>query len=180
MRNSLILPPYSEVAKYEGQGNFAVRKYYQWPYSLFYRHKLNMILDFMHKPRYKSILDYGCGLANIFGPTLSKRTSKLVSFDKDDPEPIGKFELIVCASVLEFVDLDYTLKFLKKHLVEGGEIIGASPMTTTISSAYLRLIGDKSKRNPHYYVLRKLNENFNSIYIDEWCGLYYSFKGIDI
>lgn len=178
MSNSLLLPEYNKVAIWEGLGNFAIKKYYKWPFSFFYRKKFKMILDLMDKNRiYRSTLDYGSGPAEIFRKSLSLQSLKVKCVDKalvlGDNE---KFDLIVCASVLEFVDLKKTLPTLKSRLLPGGVLIGASPMDSYWSRLYFRLIKDRNNRNSKRDILNELNKHFWIIKVNEWFGLYFSFK----
>lgn len=179
MPDSLLLPPLSKVIEHEGKGNFAIKRYYKWPFSFFYRHKLKMILDMMDSNRtYSHILDFGCGPAMIFNETLKKRASKVTGIDVNDEIGTKKeYDLIVCASSLEFVNnLDYTLKRLNKLLLPGQALIGASPMQNRITRFYFDLIGDKNIRNPHQMILNSLHRNFFLVRKKEWFGLYFSWK----
>ena len=177
MSNSLLLPKLETISYLEGKGNFAVRKYYKWPERIFYRHKLKMILDLMDVGRvYKSTLDFGAGPAKILEKSLKSRSWKYTAIDHDDAQPIDKFDLIVCGSVLEFVNLDETLKYFKSHLLNGGHIIGASPMDTALSRFYFKKIGDSLKRNNHKSIMQALKKHFHVVDNQEWLGLYFSFK----
>ena len=177
MSHRLLLPPLSTISHLEGTGNFAVSKYYHWPWAPIYQTKLKMMLELLDTRRmYRSTLDYGCGAAQIMRPTLEKLSDKITSVDKDDAEPIGKFDLIICGSVLEFVNLDETLHFFQKHLAQGGQIVGASPMDTPMTRLYL--ISDLNKRHSHHYIMRKLKEYFNVTHSSSWLGLYFSFKAV--
>lgn len=178
MSNSLLLPPLSQVAKWEGQGNYTIKKYYKWPFSLFYRHKLNMILDLMDKHRiYINVLDFGSGRAEIFRRSLSLRSRKVRCVDAYHVINYNeKYDLIICSSILEFVDLKKTIPFLKEHLMRGGSLIGASPMSTKWSNLYFRMIGDNLKRNSQSEILNELRKHFLITKKKEWLGLYFSFK----
>lgn len=178
MSDSLLLPPYSEVMNYEGHGNYAVKKYYQWPFSFFYKKKLKMILDLMDKNRaYVNVLDYGSGKAEIFRRALSFRARKVRCVDKyhgiDSKE---NYDLIICASVLEFVDLKTAVPLLKSHLIKQGSLIGASPMSNKWTNFYFKIIGDKNKRNTQKEILSEIQKHFLIVRKNEWFGLYFSFK----
>lgn len=176
MSNSLLLPPLSKVIDYEGKGNFAIKKYYHLPFSLFYKKKLKMILSLMDEGRkYNSILDFGCGPAQIFRESLQSRGRRVECVDKLD-NISGKYDLIVCASVLEFVNLKETLPYLKSHLIHGGALIGSSPMDTKLSRLYFSLIGDKLQRKSHVEIMRELHKHFWVVKYKKWFGLYFSFK----
>ena len=177
MSNNLILPPLSQVIDHEGKGNFAVSKYYTWPFRYFYCKKLGMIMDMLDEGRvYKSTLDFGAGAARIMERTLKTRTWKYTAIDLDDAQPIEKFDLIVCGSVLEFVDIDDTLKYFKKHLLQGGQIIGSSPMKSILSSIYFTLVNDNMTRHSHKSIMESLEKHFYIVHKREWMGLYFSFK----
>ena len=177
MSNGLLLPPLSQVIQFEGKGNFAVKKYYKWPFSLFYRKKLKMILDMMDDRIYTSILDFGSGPAEVFKKTLKSISKIVICADTYSDIPNKKFDLIVCASVLEFVDnIDKVLCKLNENLLPGQAIVGASPMDTILSRFYFRLIGDKQSRNPHEMILNSLYRNFFLVRTKKWFGLYFSFK----
>lgn len=176
MPNSLLLPPLSQVVDYEGKGNFAIKRYYQFPFSFFYRQKFKMILDMMDTARvYRSTLDFGSGPAEIFRETLKLCSWRVDCVDKLEPLK-EKYDLIVCASVLEFVNLKETLPYLKAHLYHGGALIGASPMNTKLSRLYFRLIGSKSNRHSHKMILSELSKYFFVVKKKEWFGLYFSWK----
>ena len=176
MPDSLLLPPLSKVIDYEGKGNFAIKKYYHWPFSFFYQKKLKMILSIIDKRRnYRFILDYGSGPAEIFRESLSNFGQRVDCVDKLDTID-GKYDLIVCASVLEFVNLKETLPYLKSHLLQSGELVGSSPMDTRLSRLYFKLIGDNLTRNTHQQILRELHKHFWVVKTKEWFGLYFSFK----
>lgn len=173
MLHSLTLPPYNAVKHLDGTGNFAVKKYYQWPFSFFYQKKLKMILEHFESDRtYSKIFDYGAGAAHIFEKTLGKYASQVFSSDwfrADD------YDVIVCASVLEFAPLD-TVVFLKRFLKTGGFISVASPMDTWITRLYFKLIGDKHKRNSHQQIYETIYRNFTIVEYKEWFGIYFSIK----
>lgn len=181
MLNSLLnpikLPDYSLLKKYEGNGNFSIKNYYNFPHSLFYRHKLRMILDMMdHKKVYYNILDYGSG-PGIFSKELISKCTRLTSFDKEDIfNPSWKFDLIICASVLEFVHLDSTLKNLKQIMHLNSRLIVASPMKTPLSNLYFKSISNHAYRHSHTEILSKLSKYFIVESKKEWIGLYFSVK----
>lgn len=178
MFHGLLLPDYNKVSKYEGKGNFAVRKYYKLPYAPFYRHKLNMILDMMDKnTNYNSVLDYGAGKAELFKRTLEARARKVKCVDIGDRlDKSDKFDMIVCASVLEFVNLNLVIPYFKSILLPGGSLVGASPMDTPLSRLYFKLIKDGNKRNSDLEILRQLHKHFWVVKKKKWLGLYFSFR----
>jgi hypothetical protein len=177
-RNDMLhLPPYYKVRHLEGTGNFAVDSYYKFPRRIFYRHKLKMILDMMGDKHYYNILDFGCGKACIFKNDLCGRSDRYIGYEQGDVfNPNWKFNLIVCASVLEFVNLPSTLKMLEGVLAPGGEIIIASPMDTTLSYLYFKLIGDTKGRNTHNEIVAQVSKVFKFEKYESWMGLYFCLK----
>lgn len=179
MSHRLLLPKYKTVKQYEKTGNFAIRRYYRWPYRFFYRHKLRMILDMMDKGRiYDNALDFGCGRAEIFKPSLDRFCVRVKCVDTlADVKPIyWKFELIICGSILEFLTIRTTMTMLRDMLKPRGQIVGASPMDTWSTRLYFRLIGDKKKRKTHEEIMFWVRKNFRVLEYKEWFGLYFSFK----
>lgn len=178
MRHSLVLPPYSKVRDYDGKGNYAIRKYYRLPYSFFYRHKLRMILKELDSKRiYRNLLDFGSGPAEIFRESLERHAITVKCVDTlSYIDPRWKFDVVVCASVLEFVDLDFTVPLLKSIIAPNGMLIGASPMKTRLSKLYFSLIKDSSKRNSHEAIINSISKHFFLVGQKEWFGLYFSFK----
>lgn len=171
MFNRLKLPEYSSLERYEGRGNYALKKYYQFPYSFFYRHKLKMIVNLMHE-KYKNILDFGCG-PGIFTPELKKYALFVIDLEKNDPiNPFWKFDCIVCASVLEFCELEPTLMTLKKLLNPKGVLLIASPMKNMITSLYLKENG----RHSHDQITSAVSKKFRIMEYHAWLGLYFSIR----
>lgn len=179
MLHSLALPKYESVKDYEGQGNYAVAKYYRFPFSFFYRQKLKMIVRMLEKGKiYKNILDFGSGKAEIFREELEKHALQVKCIEAQDILDFRwKFDVVVCASVLEFVQLPVAISILKNVTHKNGMIVGASPMDTWATRLYFRLIGDKNLRNTHKVILNELSKYFFIIEKKEWLGLYFSFKG---
>lgn len=176
MLYGLTLPPYSEVKHLEGTGNFAVKKYYRFPYKLFYLKKLEMISDILYGFKTKrNILDFGCGEAQIFRPELKKHTLSVTSIDKlQEINPSWKFDVIVCASVVEFLPLTTTAKLLKRVLAPGGKIIISSPMQTKLSRFYFWLIQDANQRHTHDEIIDEFLKEFDLLKYKTWAGLYFT------
>ena len=173
---SLRLPHYTTLEHLEGKGNYAVKRYYQFPFSWFYKKKLKMIVELLGDKKYYNILDYGCG-SGIFLTELQRHAQRVVGYDVGDPfNPAWKFDVIVLGSVLEFTNVQYVLNQVKSILKPGGLIVGASPMTTALSQAYFKLIGDTNYRHKHLHIQRVLMENFPQVKFKEWMGLYFSFR----
>ncbi len=171
----LTLPKYSSISHEEGKGNWAVKKYYQFPHRFFYRHKLRMITDMMDK-RYHNILDYGSG-PGVFTPELKKHAHFVTSYDLNSTfDPRWKFEAVVCASVLEFLPLMETLKQINQILKPGGSLFIASPMETKWTNKYFNSIGDKNQRHCHREIKYLVNKVFKLETYKEWLGLYFAIK----
>ena len=181
MPNRLVLPPYETVSEFEGKGNFAIRKYYAQPYRGFYRRKLWMIIDeFEPKRFYRTALDFGSGPACIFKNTLSRVAFSVKCIDdKETIDRRWKFDLITCASVLEFTTPE-TLDLLEWVLAPKGHIIIASPMDTWISNLYFWAIGDKKPRHPHGQILSEVSKRFKILTYKRWLGLYFVIKATKV
>jgi 2-polyprenyl-3-methyl-5-hydroxy-6-metoxy-1,4-benzoquinol methylase len=180
MPNNLTLPPYKSLSHLEGKGNWAIRKYYQWPYSFFYRHKLKMIIKMMAPGMpYYNILDFGAG-PGIFTLELNKHAYFVKSFDLKDPIDLRwQFDVIVCASVLEFVHhLDPTVQFLRKVLKPDGLLLVASPIDSALSRFYFRQIKDKNKRHSHKFIIQTISKHFKITEKRNWLNLYFSLKAV--
>lgn len=179
MLHSLSLPSYSKVKDYEGQGNYAVSRYYKFPFSFFYRQKLKMIVRLLDEGKiYRNILDFGAGKAEIFREELSKHALQVKCTELQDViDPRWKFDVIVCASVLEFTNLVVSLRVLKSLIAPNGMLVAASPMNTWLSHLYFKLIGDKNKRHSHKEILNEAAKHYFITSYKEWFGLYFVFKG---
>lgn len=176
MFDSIALPPYPSLKRYEGKGNWAIKKYYQWPYSLFYRHKLKMIVEMLGKKKHNNILDFGAG-PGIFTKELSKHAISVKSFDLGDVMDLRwKFDVIVCASVLEFVPLEHTLKLLKALMKPKGILIVGSPMDSKFSRAYFKFIKDKNTRYSHQEIIEAMEKVFGIVAEKSWMNLYFTAK----
>ena len=173
----LKLPPYSSIKEFEGHGNYAISKYYKWPYRFFYRHKLKMILNLMEKGKiYHNILDYGSG-PGIFTPELKKHALFVNSFDIDDVlNPRWKYGAVVCSSFLEFSELPFTLHTIRNILNPKGKLYVASPMATGLTKAYFRFIKDKNKRHDHTKILSEISKQFKIEEYHSWLNLYFALR----
>ena len=176
MLHSVQYPPLSEVAHLEGKGNFAVSKYYKWPFKPFYRHKLSMIVDMMGDSHYNRLLDFGAG-SKIFYPELQRHANFVTCVDKFSViNPSWRFDAIVCASVLEFVSLNEIVKILCYIMAPHGVIYVASPMETKLSKFYFNLIGDKLTRHSHQEIKLAIMNNFILEEWKTWNRLYFCLK----
>lgn len=182
MLHSLTLPRYDKVKDFEGLGNYAIKRYYQFPFSFFYCKKLKMILKYFEKCKvYHNILDFGSGKAEIFREELQKHALSVKCVDKIEEVQFNwRFNVIVCASVLEFTHLPVCIQVLRNITEKDGMILGSSPMDTWLSRMYFKLIGDKNSRHSHKEIMREIRSKFFIIDYKEWFGLYFSFKAYPI
>lgn len=172
-------PPYSSLKSYEGQGNWAIGKYYKLPYRPFYRKKLYMIRDMLDKGRiYKNIMDFGSG-PGIFSHELRKHAISVTSVDRADIiDHRWKFECIVAGSTFEFIEkLPMTFLNIYRAASPKSQLIVASPMDTKLTRAYFKLIGDNLVRNSHETICTIMDKWFQIDEYKEWNGLYFVAKG---
>ena len=175
MPYGIKLPPFSKVKSLENTGNFAVSKYYKFPFNWFYCKKLKMALDLMSHNQY-NILDFGAG-CGILTPELKKRSPRVVSVQSlSECRPIWKFDTIVCASVLEFVNLGIYLPYLREMLSPEGELIVASPMKNKWTERYFKLIKNPSTRWSETEIFSAVNKYLKIEEYTEWMGLYFALK----
>ena len=177
----LKLPPYSSLKHLEGQGNYAISKYYKLPYRFFYRYKLRMILGLMPKGViYHNILDFGSG-SGIFELALKKHALFVKQLDLNSIiDRRWKFDAIVCSSVLEFCQFPYTTSLLSDFLKPGGKLYIASPMETKLTRLYFKLIKDKNKRNSHAKILSEISKQFRIEKYHSWMNLYFALRASKI
>ena len=173
----LRLPSFASLRHLEGTGNFAVKKYYTFPYRFFYRHKLRMIVNLMpRKEIYHNILDFGAG-SGIFEPELKRYALFVKRFDTNDViDKRWRFDAIVCASVLEFCQLPHTIGLLHSLLKPGGKLYVASPMETGLTKAYFKWIKDTNKRNSHTKILSDISKQFRIEEYHSWMDLYFAVR----
>lgn len=135
-----------------------------------------MIVNLMEDKMYKNCLDYGAG-PGIFTPELKKHAYSVLSHDINNAVDLRwKFELIVCASVLEFCHLNTTLDFLHGICRHNGTILVASPMQTKMSKAYFKSIKDDKIRYSHTEIIGAVSKRFEIEKIDYWMGLYFALR----
>ena len=178
--NPITLPPYHSVKHLEGTGNFAVDKYYKWPFRPFYRKKLYMMRDMLDKERiYTTIMDFGSG-AKIFVPELKKHANQVKCMDKDTQMySFWRFKCITAGSVFEFVeDLEVIVRRLWTVSPVNGQLIVASPLDTFMSSLYLRTIKGYRTYNSKEKILTTVDKYFKVVKYREWMGLYFCFKAV--
>lgn len=176
LTHPLKFKPYSSVKHLEGAGNWAVDKYYKWPHRYFYRHKVRMIERMLRGRRYSSILDFGAG-PNLMSNQWSKYAPDVYISD-EGYEPKKQFDLIICASVMEFVPLKETFNKLYSNLNPGGHIIVASPMKSELTQVYFDHLRDINTRHGHEDILSEMSRMFNIREYDSWLGLYFCALGI--
>ena len=171
----LTLPNYEVIKEYEGKGNHAVSKYYKFPFAYFYQKKLKLILREM-RVRYKNIMDFGAG-PGIFVPELKKRSSSVLAYEPEQLiDPRWKFDLIVCASVLEFCELPHTLLVIRSMMTKDSEMIVSSPMDSWITRLYFWLIGDKTLRHSHTLIHNHIDRYFHVETYKKWFGIYFVIR----
>ena len=172
----ITLPPYSTLKKYEGNGNWAIAKYYRFPWSFFYRHKLKMMVAMMPEKIQYNILDLGCG-PGIFTTELKKHGLRIKNVDKvEGVDPNWKFDIVVCGSYLEFVNLEHVLFIINKVLNPGGLLIVASPMENIFTKLYFNICRSTKRRKSHKTIFWSVSEHFNILEHKTWLGLYFSLK----
>lgn len=180
MFHSITLPAYNKVAALDGRGNYAIKKYYKFPFRLFYRHKLKMIASIVRdisKEQYiYNIIDYGSG-PGIFKEELKKHATKVYSYDVDSIfNASWRFDVAVCSSSLEFMQLHHELNKINKVLKVGGYLVVGSPMKTWVTNLYFRLIGDKNGRHSHEAIISAVSNYFKIEECKTWLGLYFTIK----
>ena len=178
MLYSLQYPPIKDIANLEGKGNFAVSKYYQWPFRPFYRYKFKMVVDMMRGEHYSRLLDFGAG-SRIFKPELLRHANFVSCVDKDSViNPLWRFNAIVCASVLEFTHLYHTLSMLQGLMHPASVLYVASPMDSLATRWYFKLIKDSYIRHPHGVIKQAIEKYFIIKEYKEWMGLYFALKAV--
>lgn len=175
LTHPIKFPPYRSVAHYEGMGNWAVDKYYKWPLRYFYRHKIRMIERMLRSRRYTNIMDFGGG-PGLFHEEWKKYGKNIYTINEYMSFPIEKMDLIICASVMEFVELDM-FQSLSNCLNPGGDIIVASPMSTEFSTFYFGLINDRNYRHSHHKIINQMSKVFNLRHYKTWADLYFCAMG---
>lgn len=176
---SIQLPDYNSLVQFEGKGNWAIRKYYKLPYSIFYKQKLKMIVRMLGNQKYFNILDFGSG-PGIFTKELRRHAQFVRSMDKGDSiDPRWRFDVIVCSSVLEFIpNLDSTLRMLRGMLNQNGMLLIASPMDTKLSRFYFDHIKDTNQRLSHKTIIHTIERHFRIKERHNWLNLYFSLKAV--
>ena len=177
LKTPLKLPSYKTLSQHEGKGNYAVRRYYIFPFSFFYRYKLRMVAKLLGNKVHHNILDYGSG-PGIFTEELKKHS--LFVHEKEFGQrvhPKWRFDVAVCASVLEFVNLDQVLHEIYILLKPAGKIVVASPLKNKLTSLYFWLVRSKFKRHSHDEILSKVSRYFIIEKYESWLGLYFALRG---
>lgn len=176
MLHSVSYPPYSSLKHLEGKGNFAVSRYYNFPFRYFYRHKLKMIVDMIGDSKFERILDFGSG-SGIFRSELLKHAKTVSCINEDTPiNPHWRFDAVICASVLEFCNLNCTIGNIDRLLNPGGVLFVGSPMDTRFTQMYFRFIKDRNFRHSHKTIKSVIQTKFKIEEYKEWMGLYFALK----
>lgn len=171
---------HKDLKRYEGNGNYAIGKYYNFPFRPFYRKKLYIARNLLDKNRvYRNIMDFGSG-PGIFTKELKKHALSVKNYEYGEPiDRRWRYDCIIALSVLEFVeDLEECIDTLHKISTVNTQLIVVSPMDTLLTKTYFKLISDKKVRNSQSNILRLIDSRFKITKHDEWCGLYFSVKGI--
>ena len=169
----LRFPKYSSVVHLEGQGNWAVRKYYMPPWRWFYRHKIRMVERAIRGDRFNSLMDFGAG-PGLLTTQWKKYCHDIYSINEGNVQ-LPNVNMTICASVMEFVPLKETFEKLAQHT---NEIIVASPMKSSQSDYYFRLINDNVVRHSHQEITSEMARYFSINYYNDWLGLYFVARGI--
>lgn len=172
LTHPLTFPKYSLVKQYENGGNFAVSKYYHFPWRFFYRHKIRMIEKAIRDERFGSIMDFGCGPGLMHDEWL-KFSDKVYLIEKY-ANYIPKVDLAICASVMEFVDLKKTMRLLSMSC---DQIVISSPMRNSITETYFNAVGSYHTRNSHEEIISEMLKYFNLTHYESWMGLYFCARG---
>ena len=176
MLYGIKLPEQYTLMEFEGKGPWAIGKYYQFPWNLVYLYKLRMIVRLMDKKVARTLLDLGSG-PGIFKPELQRRALRTTHVNHiAEVDPRAKFDVIVCASYLEFVKLSYVLPRLDEMLAPGGQLVIASPMKSWVTRAYYHLLGDTTKRHSHEEILSMVSKHFRVEKYTTWLGIYFAIK----
>lgn len=168
----LTFPPYSSVKHLDGTGNFAVKKYYFYPWRYFYRHKIRMIEKMLRDHIFESLMDFGAG-PGLMTKQWEKYAYSVYPVDKQSTV-LPDVDMTICASVMEFVRLQQTFKHLS-YVTK--EIIIASPMKNRFTEKYFELIGDINIRNSHTEIIHEMGNYFDMEDLEVWHGLYFCVKG---
>lgn len=179
LRDPIVLPQYSKIKHFEGKGNYAISKYYLWPFRPFYRKKLYMIRSLMDKKRiYRNICDVGSG-PGIFTYELQRHAIRVKSLENGEHVwSHWRFDLLVCASSLEYIKpIDTTCCKLWKATRPGAQIIVAGPLNNKINRLYFKLIFDRHERHDPVFIRKIVDKYFKVEKYIEGFGVYYAFKG---
>lgn len=178
-KSSIKLPSYETLKQFEGKGNYAIKRYYQFPTNIFYKHKLKMVVKLMDKNRiYRNILDFGSG-PGIFTEELKRHALRVKQLEVGDAiDRRWKFDLVVAASVFEFCDVEKWSEIIHDWVSPNGQLIIASPMDSWKTRLYFNLIKDTNSRLDEDKIFAGLINKFkldDSLY---WHGLYFAARFI--
>jgi SAM-dependent methyltransferase len=148
--------------------------YYYHPWvGWLYRHRLQMGLDLL-PPGGTRVLEVGVG-SGVLVPTLTRRFSEYTGTDltlapglaalvapgcdarflaadllRESDLPAGRFDAIVCFSVLEHIaDADGAARGLARALAPGGTLVAGYPMVSALMTRAFELIGFRGIDDHH-------------------------------
>ena len=147
--------------------------YYNRWVGWLYRHRLQMGLNFL-PPEGQRVLEVGVG-SGVLVPTLTKHYAEYTGTDltlapgldalvapgcraefrsadllRDDDLPAGRYDAIVCFSVLEHIrDADGAARGLARALAPGGTLVTGYPMVSPLMTRAFAIIGFDSIDDHH-------------------------------
>lgn len=135
-----------------------------------------MVIGLMRGRYYKRLLDFGSG-PGIFQKELKLHSAKVRKYEIGDWwHPQWSFDCVICASVLEFVQLNQTLKLISSVMRPKGDLIVASPLDNALTKFLFRSIGDTKPRKSHKEIMAAVSKYFKVLEYKEWFGVYFALK----
>jgi 2-polyprenyl-3-methyl-5-hydroxy-6-metoxy-1,4-benzoquinol methylase len=135
-----------------------------------------MIVDMMPLKVQYNILDLGAG-PGIFSKELKKHALRVKSVDRLEEVDLNwRFDIVVCASYLEFVNVEQALFIINQVLNPSGLLIIASPMENILTKIYFRLCRSSVRRRSHKTIFWAISERFNILEHKKWLSLYFAIK----
>ena len=87
-----------------------------------------------------------------------------------------KFDVIICASFLEFVNIGLAMFTIDKVLSPKGILIVASPMDNLATRLYFKMVGSDVGRNTRYDITDAISRRFKIVKEKTWLNLYFAVK----